>query len=172
MASKTDQGLALLYDDVVITLSTLGAATAVTATSKIDNSRENGFRVIKTQYWVDWFGKTAVEGPLMVGIAFGVNASEIAETISDDPQSRLKDFNDAETRRPVFPLVMIPTASTDAGGVTPSQGAFPMSEITLRWSAPEGSSVLWFAFNAGGGALTTGAGVAIFAKHFGVWLND
>ncbi len=172
MASKTDQGLALLYDDIVITLGALGANSVAITASKIDAARENGFRVIKTQYWIDWQGKTAVEGPVIVGYAFGMDANAISATISSDPQSSNLDFVDGETKNPVFPMELIPFASTDGGGATPGQGGFTMGEVVPRWSVPEGSNLNWFARNLGGAGMTTGTVVLIFAKHFGVWLRD
>lgn len=170
MASKTDKGLALVYDNVALTLSTLGASTALSASSRIDGSRENGFRIIKTQYWLDWIGKTAPEGPLIFGISFGLSVAQIAACITADPQSKREDFNVHDTALPVFPLALIPIAST--GKAATPDDAVPMREITLRWSAPEGTSMNWFVFNADTSALTTGTSVVVFAKHFGVWLND
>ncbi len=160
--------LAIVYDDVTITLGTLGSKTVIHGTSKIDSARTNGFRVMKGDYWMDYIGKTATEGPIVLGYNIGLSTAEVAEAIVDDPQSSTADKNAGETMRPVWPLELVPlTHATIGVGVSALKGTF-----NPKWSVPEGQSSNWFAFNMDGGALTTGMSVRIFCKWFGVWLRD
>lgn len=105
----------------------------------------------------------------MVGFAPNIGTADIAEAIVGDPQSRIEDQTEGETKRPVFPLEMItyPETSTENQESWGAKGSF-----TPRWSVPEGSSANWFAFNMDAGAITSGTIIRIFAKHYGVWLRD
>lgn len=164
----SDSNLSIVYDDVQLVLSTLGSKTVFTAGSKIDASRLNGFRVLKTEYWINYEGKTAGQGPIMVGLSANHDATEIEECIEADPQSSARG-EDALNRamRPVWPLYMIPTKPTDSLEAADDNGNF-----TPKWSSPESFGFFWWAYNMSGGALTDGTIVTIFAKHYGVWLRD
>lgn len=161
------ENLSILYDAATITLGTLGSITAITGNSKIDASRRQGFRVMKVEYWLDYYGKTANEGPIMVGWSPTQNASEIAETFQADPQGSDEIAPNANAKAPVFPLQQIVYADTQA-----SEDFGKMGTFNPRWSTPEGVGAVWFAYNMGGAGLTTGTVVRVFAKYYGVWLRD
>ncbi len=163
----------IVYDpSVTITLGTLAAAAAITANSKIDGSRLNGFRVLKSELWIGASGKTTGEGPVVIGLAFDADAANVALAMAADPQADGRQTGDkvanTEAKFPVFPIAMIGKAETKIG----IESVTMKHTLKPQWSAPEGSGLQYFAFNADTGALTTGTVVEIFAKHFGVWLND
>ncbi len=158
----------IVRDETDITLSTLGAQTAIVAASRIDTSRLNGFRVLKTQYWIGVQGKTTAEGPVEIGAEIGLDATEVKECIEADPQNSGEAGAIEQSLRPVWPLVMIKREGT--GILTWMDGQF--REWKPQWSVPEGQGLFWYAFNYGGSALTSGTVVKIIAKHFGVWLRD
>lgn len=163
-----DSKLAIVYDVINITLGTLASVTAVTTVSKIDTARLQGFRVTRTEWFIERLGGTFGDDPVVVGYGFGTTSTQISEALTRDPQSGSVNAGDTvlndETMRPIFPMAAFSSENLQLlmkSGVTK-----PM------WSAPEGGFLNWFAFNFGGGALTTGGSIRIFAKHFGVWLKD
>ncbi len=160
----------IVYDDVMITVGALASKAAIIAGGKIDSARLNGFRVLKTQYWIDWEGKTDADGPIMIGLSEGLTAAEVASCINADPQSSSELVNNANTKRPVWPLEMLSKQAIEAGASN-GQGAFK-GDAKIQWSVREGRTLSWWAFNMEAVALAAGTLVNIFAKHFGVWLND
>lgn len=163
--AKNSDNLAIVYDDVSFALGTLGAKGGALANSKIDASRLNGFRVVKVEYWACYSGKTAAEGPIMVGLSFGQASADIDACIEADPQGHLEDRDDGDTKRPLFPLFML--EKDNASSSEAIHGT-----INPRWSVPEGYAMNYFAYNMDGSALTTGTEIQIFAKIYGVWLRD
>ncbi len=151
-------------------LGSLAALDMATVNSKIDGSRERGFRITKTMYDVDIYGYDGTEdGPVAFGLAVGMTAAEIEEAIEADPQSPNDVAAEERVGRAVFPLGVIPRS----GPSTPSN-QHEMRELkttSINWSVPEGSGLVWWFYNYGG-ALGAGNLASIFAKHFGVWLND
>ena len=159
----------IVYDDLALVLGALATKTAVQGASKIDASRAQGFRLLKTQYWVEVIGKTNDQGGIIVGLSHNLSVTEIKECIEADPQGS-KAIHRPESEassRPIWPLVLIPSTVTSI-----EDKLVAMGELKPGWSAPEGSTFNWFAFNLSTGTLTTGTQVKIFAKHYGVWLKD
>ncbi len=161
----------IVYDFITIALSTLGTLTAILGPSKIDASREMGFRVLRTEYWLEYEGKTDNEGPIIFGLSVDMTVSQIANAISADPQGRDPEASEANLRAkfPIFPLKMLSEQSTESPGG--GNAIISMDVAKVGWSLPEGSHLDFFAFNLGS-ALTTGTVIRVFAKHFGVWLDD
>ncbi len=168
MSKFSEQG-AIVHDLSVITVGALAALDAVVVNSVIDATREEGFRILKTEYFVHFEGKTTAEGPVMFGFAANLNAAEIEEAIEADPQQRADDPEMHNAMRPVWVLGVIPKLSTEQDQSFPGnvKGIF-----NPRWSIPEGKGASWWAYNNSSGALTTGLLIKIMAKHFGVWLRD
>ncbi len=160
--------LAILCDSISITLGTLASVTAVTTVSKIDTSRLQGFRVTKTEWFINRRGATSGDDPVVVGYAFGLTSTQISESLTRDPQSGSVNAGDVilneETMRPIFPMASF---QASANNINTKDGV-----TKPGWSAPEGGFLNWYAFNFGGGALTTGGTISIHAKHYGVWLRD
>lgn len=164
--ANNSKNLAIVYDDVRILVSTLATKTAILGASKIDASREMGFRIMKTEYVVGWNNTTAGDGPLVLGFAANLNQAEIEEAIEGDPQSSV-DTEDAETIRPVWVLGML-AGSAAHGNLDGGR----VHSFTPKWSIPEGSAGQWFVYNIDSASMTDGTVVSIFAKHYGVWLRD
>lgn len=152
-----------------MTLGALAAYDVITQASKIDAARKNGFRVLKTEYFFDIDGKTAGEGPIVVGLAANQTAAEIEEAIEADPQGKVDDVENQQAKRPVWPLEIF---GSKIGDTNLENESTRKGELTPRWSAPEGDGFSWWAYCLDAGGLTTGCTVVIFAKHYGVWLRD
>ncbi len=165
--SKSDRS-GIVYDNAQVTLGALANGAAALQASKIDSARENGFRVLKTQWWVQWRFPTASEGPVMFGLAIGVDADAVATIIQADPQSAGSNaiIDNTQTKRPLWPLAMLHAEDTDA------RHLHDKGEVMPRWSVQEDQTMQWWGFNVSGSTLTTGSQLKFFAKHFGVWLRD
>ena len=170
MAKFSDNALAAIqWDEVTQALSTLAVGAIISANSRIDQSRLQGFRVLKSQYVFVITG-LAVDQPVRMLFAHDLSNTETEEAIGADPQRPGDPTGDsaARTKRPTWPLdpgVFLNDAN--GNGQLILQG-----EIKLGWSIQEGT-VLKFQFeNIGGATLTTGAIVTGRVKHFGVWLRD
>ncbi len=158
----------VLWDNTEVTIGALATVTAAVASSRIDTAKENGFRILKTQYWCWWRGFTAGEGPILWGVEPGAGAGSIASTIQADPQTMGNEGKIAREQAmlPVFVLEQF-TAEDAAQLKTWAQGEFAM-----KWSIQEGSALNYFVFNPSGSTFTTGGTLKVVAKHFGVWLKD
>ncbi len=157
---------AIVWDEVGITLGTLGSATVTGNDSKIDTARAQGFRVLRTEWFIIMDGLTQDEGPILVGLAHDLGATEIDECIEADPQRPNDPAVSEKANRPVWPLTYLWRDSAGNGQIV-DKGV-----IKLNWSIQEGTLLKWWAKNTDASALTTGAIVKIRAKHFGVWLKD
>ncbi len=162
--------LAIQWQTGSLALVTLNASTALLEPTNVDASREQGFRVTKMETAVAFTGKTANEGPILWGLAFGQTAAEIEEAIESDPQGMFNEANQElqeRQNRPVWPIGII--------NPLPVAGVIDEGKmITLKpnWSAPEGGTMDFFAYNFGSGSLTTGTVIRYVYKLFGVWLKD
>lgn len=165
--AKNSENLDIVYDDVTITLGALAAKDAISSDSKIDAARLQGFRVMKTEYWIDYSGKATGEGPVMVGFSMNHTVGEVEEAFEADPGDRTSIQN-AQAKRPVWPLKMIPAHAVQLDVPDKVLGG----TFNPRWSCIEGKAAIWWAYNMDSSALTTGTVIRIFAKHFGVWLRD
>ncbi len=167
MAKFSDNSMAsIVWDETTLTLSTLGSGSILTANSRIDASRLQGFRILKTQYYFALKSMTPDEGPIMMHLAHDLTAAEMEETIGADPQRSGDPTLEPRALRPVWPLGLL---GNDTEG---NAGVFLQGEIKLGWSFPEGTILKIGAENISGSALTTGAVVRGRMKHFGVWLRD
>ncbi len=156
----------IVWDDTNVALGSLGAGIAVTAASKIDSARLQGFRVLRTEWYMGVTGMTTGEGPLLLGMSVGLSAAQIQGGIQGDPQRSHDVTESDQAQRPIWPLQVF-MANADGDGTIVAQGV-----IKLGWSVPEGVSLNFFVINFTASALTTGAVVNVIAKHFGVWLRD
>lgn len=165
----TESELAILYDNLTITVGTLAALTAITTVSKIDTARKRGFRVTRTEWFLTRRGATTGDEAIIVGYAFNQTSGEIGEAIGADPQDNFtgaqKEPND-RAKRPIFPMAVF-------GGFADAVGSLSVAKGVTKpgWSAPEEGFLNWYAL-AAFGAVTTGVVIGIHAKHYGVWLRD
>ncbi len=167
MAKFSDNNMAsIIWDEIIINPGALTAGTATGQVSRIDASRLQGFRVLKTQYFVVCQGMTADEGPVMLFLNHDLSATEQEECLGADPQRSGDPDKESRAMRPVWPLG---TFFKDSAG----NGQLVLDgEIKLGWSFPEGTDLKWMVQNVGAQTMTTGANYRIIAKHFGVWLRD
>ncbi len=164
--------LTFVYDiQAAVALGSLASLDAVTTSSKIDSARERGFRITKTEYFVDMYSADGEDGPLVYGLAVALNAAEVEEALEADPQSANDVPAQEQVQRPIFPLGIIPRTHADDTASTNKRVPIQLMTKSLNWSIPEGANLIWWFYNLGG-ALAAGALGVIFAKHYGVWLND
>ncbi len=155
----------IYYDVVRLTVGALSTDVSVAATTKQDSSRLQGFRILRTDYWMHLKGLTAGEGPVIAGLCGDLTIAEISEVFAADPQ-RSNDTNLSEqAMRPLWPLEIL----TDVGE-TPRIVA--QGTVKLGWSFPEGVPMKAFVHNPSADNITTGAVLIMVMKHFGVWLKD
>ncbi len=159
----------ILHEQFTLTLGTLATLDVISGITKIDGSRNQGFRVLKTLWTAIWGNSGASEGPIYFGLALNNSATEIEEALEADPQGP-DDFPAVEqSMRPVWPLGLFTDSGTD---IVTRINDGKVQEINLRWSFSEHSALSVWAMNLGGGTLTTGSFVTVTMKHFGVWLDD
>ncbi len=159
---------AIIWDEIQISLGTLATETAVQVASRIDAARLQGFRLLRTEYFIRAKGLTGADDPIVVGLNHDLTVTEVKECINADPQRSGDTTADAasRTKRPVWPFEVFGVYA-DGNGESVAKGV-----AKIGWSAPEGTTFNWFVYNFGSGPLTTGGIVDIIAKHFGVWLKD
>lgn len=157
----------IYYDNAVIDVGALAAGDVTTVTLKQDGSRSQGFRFMKTEYWIVLENATDFES-VMCGLAGpAIDAAEIEEAIEADPDSPHDRSASEQAMRPIWPLeVLMDTAQGD--GRVVAKGT-----INLRWSFPEATAMNFWCYNMDvANPITTGARLRIFCKHYGVWLRD
>lgn len=164
---KFSEGKGAIYHETVeITVGALAAGDAIAAATRQDGSRNNGFRFLKSEYFIAVENLSDDEA-LLVGIGGPtLSAASIEEAIEADPQGS-NDPSGPTAMRPVWPLEMF-MAHNGGNGKMVAQG-----EWKPRWSFSEEDAMNVFAYNVDqSNPLTTGARVMIYLKHYGVWLND
>lgn len=157
-----------VYDDVVLTLGTLAGNTVLSVDSKIDASRESGFKLIDGRFTGQFASKTDGDGPYWWGIACNLSSAQIQAILTEDIQNRA----DPIARGPSSWLKILGQVGEVVGAIgflTPN-GDFVDQKI--NWSVPEGSRFAYFVFNFTGAAFTTGQSVLFQAVINGVWLRD
>jgi len=153
-----------------LTLGAQGALDVLSTNTKIDGARKQGFRVTKSNWFFQATGKTATEGPIIIGIACNADAAEIEAAIEADPQAP-SDDDSRGMGVYIKPLFLMGIAQTEF----PAAGDAVMKPFTVSygkngWSIPEDQALTVWAYAMG--ALTTGTVIRFFAEHFGVWLRD
>ncbi len=151
------------------TLGALATAGVIEDSAKTDTSRANGVRVKKMKVAISYKGKTAGEGPLLVGVAKGnMSAAEIAEALASDPQGPDNTVPMEQAQRTVMPLAMIPAASVASPDDTRWHRSvrFPWKEV------PEGTDITLWVQNLDTGTLTTGTIVECHMILLQEWLDD
>ncbi len=159
----------VLHDDIELASGTLAANTAIAVESSvIRNENQQGFRIGRFKYWQSYNGKTAGEGPIMVGVSVGLTAAEITECILARPLS--DDDTDASDKanRKVYPLYII---AADGDEKTASNSTMNAQHIRFPWKEiPEHVSIDWWMMSDT--AVTSGLVVDIRSVFVGEWLRD
>lgn len=159
--------LVSITDNVNIDGSSLAANTGVLGPSKIDATREQGFRTLMQHGVIDWQASDGSGGPLLVGFTTqDMSLAQLEAILEQDPQD---DFDPDEreiSRRRIHKLGYLQV--TNGGPV----GVALEIRRKIQWSYPEGSSMNYFIYNIGGAALDAANNVRFFCTHTGVWLRD
>lgn len=156
------------YINSEVTLGALATATAVTAATIIDPSREQGSKIKELRLAMSFKGKTAGEGPIVVGLCeLSLSVGQIKEALEADPQL-LRDVPSAEQgNRRVFPIWQVPSLRTSDSEIV------RMKDVRWPWkNMEEGMGIKVFAFNNSGSTLTTGTTVIVFGAAVTEWLHD
>ncbi len=167
---KDGQGQ-ILYDSYAEGLGAIPTKDAIIFTNDYDGVLVEDFRIIKVDYWLSIGQSTPTvtsEGPVLIGIASGdLSAAKIEEALEAVPLNRNSTALEL-SMRPVWPLEVFQLTDLDLG-VQSDQTR--KGSINLRWTFENPSGWTWFAYNFGGGAITTGLNAAMFAKIFGMWVS-
>ncbi len=159
-----------------VALATLSARQALIVNTQFSTPTAS-FLMKRLRYFVQLVGRTAGDdGPLLIGAANGdATVTEIANAMNernvngpDDITSMLdQDLAWVVYQNTVTPLKI-------RGELT--EGAAQSAWISFGGKngipAIEGSGMVIFVYNAGGGALTTGSSVNGIVQIQGVWLRD
>ena len=158
----------IVWDQQSIETGTLQPRTATRSTSRIDSARLQGFRLLRTEYFICLRDTLTPSDNFILGLAVDLSIGEIKEAIEADPQ-RSNDPNLSEqAHRPLWPLELMGVTDVDGNG-----NAYAKGVAKIGWSIPEGVSLFWFVYNMDDvDQFTTGLNIQIIAKHFGVWLKD
>ncbi len=149
----------VLHGQIVLTLSTLANNTAILGNTKIDASVQQEAQITKVKVHAEVTGKTAAEGPIIVGLSSGLSNAEIAEGMIADPQRMGDPGSSEQANRKIYPFLVI------RKGVT-AQAAIPEHLDVMRnisapsWKTLEEDALSFFAFNRGA-ALTAGTVITI-----------
>lgn len=171
-----DHGPVLQYDAKrLLTVGALAGQDAVIQPTKIDASRDQGFRLI----WVKLAGffraKTAAEGPITLGLCCNLEAAQLEDILNDDVQGR-SDVTKTGPGSWYVPLTQIGLDAVEGDiwgqSLSNTQQVSIWKKIPVNWTIPEGQFFGVYMFNDTTGALTTGMLVELSLQYFGVWLRD
>lgn len=160
----------IVWDDLIIALGTLASGAVTQTNSRIDSARENGFRVLRTDYvmGLKYTSSDVTDGPIAIGLNADASNTEIQEMFDADPQASFDRPANEKSSRPAWLLeVMAPPTLAAEAGLNTARGT-----VNIKWSLPEGAVLKWWAFNMDQATLAGGIVVHILAKHYGVWLKD
>ncbi len=143
-----------------LSLGSLAAGAAIAGVFKLDAARLQATRIKKFGYVITWNGKTGTEGPIFVGFARGAtSAVDIAAALNADPQS---SFDVPELDRARHDVYVVGVISRNTIASPPNSADSLLHWRTLNWpwkEIPEDDAIIPFAFNRGGGTLTSGCEV-------------
>ncbi len=149
-----------------VTLSTLADGAAIKQDNPI--AIQEDLRILSIDLIATLTGSTNEEGPIYYGIASDdLTAAEIASAINVDGPLGPGDIGRKElAERPVFVLGAFMPDAEGNGDIGPQN-----KRHSIRWTFYNNAGgYTYFAFNASGGVLTTGAVVRLQDKIFGVWV--
>ncbi len=157
-------------ESMTLSVGALALHDVISVDSKIDAARLQGFRLVKSTFFIDAHGKTVQQGPVQLGVALNMSAGGVESAIESDPQDSKADNNRGDGTF-IKPLAMMADAAISIGSNRLLQ-PIEVSYGKNGWSLIEGRSMIFWAYNLGDATLTTGLVVDVFAEHFGVWLRD
>ncbi len=162
----------ILREVATITIGALAAGAVVKHTGGVV-LQTTSFRILKTEYFAVM--STAFQGEfdqVLLGIANGaLSTTEIAACIEADGPDDRNDPDKEEAMRAVWLQAHLREQPAQANGLNQVLFNNMKMDFSLKWTFTPTEGWDWFVFNPLGGAITTGAVVKIFAKHFGVWVD-
>ncbi len=159
-------------ENSVITAGALAASGASAVALKIDSTRLQGTIPAQVDWQFSFTGKTAAEGPILVGLAAGLDTGDLTAWFTSDPQ-RIKDPEEAEeSQRPVLPLAVIPAAATASAALALSGDLAIRNARWPGWHIRESVSMVAFLLNMDTEAITSGLVVSLYTNIRGDWIND
>ncbi len=156
-----------------IALSALTAKTAIVIDSLVDANTQQGHTLQRFRLYWEMKGKTAYQGPIVLGISSGMSIANLAEALQADPQL-LGSPESEEGNRKVYPLYVIGDAATAVGNPA-SQIANHLkmrNEPAPSWKTVEGQALEIFAWNADTADLTTGTLITVIWSIVIKWEMD
>ncbi len=157
-----------VYTFQTITLSTLAAATAILASTKIDATRLQGAKLNDIFGRFSWAGKTVGEGPVYYGFCNGLSLTEIAAVFAADPQSQDDPNGDDAMQR----LIVIGEMSLNDVAALNTDDHWHKLLWPTSWEIREGETFDIFVFNRDGSSLTTGAVLKFNGMFNTTWRQD
>ncbi len=161
--------LVRLIDNFEFTTNSLAAVTGILGASKIDGSREQGFRTLMQQGFVASKDNDGSGGPIRVYmLEADLTLAEAEEAIENDPQDAQDVPATEHARRWIAHLATVRGDSTNEA----ASNTRSFSKKHQR-SYPEGSALNYLIYNTDtSDALDAGNTVQIYCEHIGVWLRD
>lgn len=158
----------ILYDSASYALGTLADQTALKIGSRYAGLIEEDFRISRIELWASWNTIGADdEGPLYLGLACNeLSSAEIKECIESAPLLRSDRVEIEEAERPVWPFEILHTIGNRESGRTVVH-----LERKINWTFSNPDGWTYWVYNDSGIALTTGSGLVVFAKIWGVWVT-
>lgn len=143
-----------VYTFVNLSLSTLGAATAILNGTRIDGTRLQGAKIKDIFGSFTWEGKTVGDGPVYYGFSNGMSTDEIAAAFASDPQSQDDPSGDAAMQR----LIVIGEMPINLAAQIQEAASDDWHKLVwpTSWEIREGETFDVFAFNREGSALASG----------------
>ncbi len=153
--------MAIVHDQITMTLGALAAEGATSSNTKIDSGRVSGVQMEFAKFYCEFLGKTAGEGPIYVGFcAADVGNTEITEAFAADPQVAKESQESARANRRVFPVWVL--TRNETGGLATVIPVSMLQKVQLpSWKLRTGIGLNTFAINRGSGALTSGTVVRL-----------
>ncbi len=155
-----------------VALSTLAGRAAIAINEEFDTP-ESSFLVKKIRYLLSMSGKTAGEGPLMVGLASGdASAAEIASAMTELNSLGPADTTETLTEDEAWTVWQNTIKAFEENGQAGVITCYKEISLGKGMVARENQGIDAFIFNADPSALTTGISVKGIIQLWGVWLHD
>ncbi len=162
----------VIHEGHILNVLALGPLSARLQTSKIDTAMSQGVKLVKCRATCEYTGKAAAEGPVTVGLAVGLDATQIAEALKSDPQQFNDPGRSEPSNRKVFPIWVMNKNATATKADPDLLQAYTNVGVPM-WDVLEDEAVEWWAHNDDDtNTLTTGGVVKIKATWVVRWLHD
>ncbi len=160
----------IIWDFQVLSLGTLAAGASTFVNSKIDNAREMGCKVLKTEWFISMTFPVVENGPFLFGIQHDMTANEQDDTLNADPQRRGDTTVSGQANHPMWALAILHPSHESQ--VEETGHLTQMGVHKVPWTYPEGTFMRWWVRNMRNVANDGGQNITIAAKHYTVWLRD